>query len=136
MAALASVCAGAEIIDSRYQDFRFKAGDVVADNASSSSFYTGPVQLAPDRLDLVHEAVLVEADGDVIDSATGAAVQGHPGEALALAANVLARPGWAIEPDWLVLTGGMTDAVPISADRAVALHFSQLGSLYVHARET
>ena len=35
MAAVGTVSAGAEVIDSRYKDFRFRAGDVVADNASS-----------------------------------------------------------------------------------------------------
>ena len=35
MAAVESVWGGAEVIDSRYRDFRFTAGDVAADNASS-----------------------------------------------------------------------------------------------------
>ena len=79
--------AGAEVIDSRYEDFRFTLPDVVADNASSAAFVVGSVGRAPEALDLALEAVLVEVDGQVVDSATGAAVQGHPGEALALAAN-------------------------------------------------
>ena len=97
MAAVESVWGGAEVIDSRYQDFRFTAGDVAADNASSGAFVTGPIGLPPADLDLALEAVLVEVGGVVVDSATGAAVQGHPGEALALAANDLARRGHAIE---------------------------------------
>src|SRR5262245_986194 len=60
MSAVESVCAGAEVIDSRYRNFRFTAGDVVADNASSGAFVTGPVGLAPAQLDLALEAVLVE----------------------------------------------------------------------------
>ena len=110
MAAVDHVLGGAEVIDSRYRDFKFAAGDVIADNASSGAFVTGPVALPPSELDLSLEAVLVEVDGQVVDSATGAAVQGHPGEALALAANDLATRGHAIEPGWIVLTGGMTDA--------------------------
>lgn len=132
MAAVASVWGGAEVIDSRYRDFRFTAGDVVADNASSGVYLTGPIGRPPAELDLFLEAVLVEADGVVVDSATGAAVQGHPGEALALAANELARRGHAIEPGWVVLTGGMTDAVPIPAGSSVAMHFTHLGSVYVN----
>lgn len=132
MAAVGSVWAGAEVIDSRYRDFKFTAGDVVADNASSAVYLTGPVGLPPAEIDLFLEAVLVEADGDVVDSATGAAVQGHPGEALALAANELARRGHAIEPGWVVLTGGMTDAVPIPVESSVAMHFTSLGSVYVN----
>lgn len=135
MTAVASVSGGAEVIDSRFRDFRFTAGDVVADNASSAAFVTGPVAVAPTALDLSLEAVLVEVDGVVVDSATGAAVQGHPGEALALAANELARRGRAIEPGWLVLTGGMTDAVPTPPGASIALHFTNLGSIFVHGGE-
>jgi 2-oxo-3-hexenedioate decarboxylase len=43
---------------------------------------------------------------DVVASATGSVVQGHPAEALALAANSLAKRGIALESGWLVLTGG------------------------------
>ena len=136
MAAVASVRAGAEIIDSRYQDFRFTAGDVAADNASSGVFVTGPVGLEPSRLDLSLEAVLVEVDGVVVDSATGAAVQGHPGEALALAANDLARRGHAIEAGWIVLTGGMTDAVYAQPRASIAMHFTHLGSVFLNGGES
>lgn len=131
MAAVASVWGGGEVIDSRYRDFRFTARDVVADNASSGAFVTGPVGLAPDQLDLALEAVLVEVEGAVVDSATGAAVQGHPGEALALAANELAARGFAIEPGWIVLTGGMTDAVPVPHGASVVFQFTSLGSIFV-----
>jgi 2-oxo-3-hexenedioate decarboxylase len=58
-------------------------------------------------------------------------VQGHPAEALALAANSLAGRGLAIEQGWIVLTGGMTDAVPVEPGARVAAHFSTLGSITV-----
>ena len=113
LAAVGSVHGGVEIIDSRYRDFRFTLPDVVADNASAGCFVTGPVAVPPAGLDLALEACLLEVNGQVVDSAAGAAVQGHPAEALALAANDLGRRGLAIEPGWIVLTGGLTDAVPV-----------------------
>ncbi|MEV4452572.1 MULTISPECIES: 2-keto-4-pentenoate hydratase [Streptomyces] len=131
LAAVSSVHGGIEVIDSRYLDFRFKLPDTIADNASSGRFVTGPVGVPPETLDLAMEACLVEVDGQVADSATGAAVQGHPAEALALAANELGRRGMAIEPGWLVLTGGMTDAVPVPPGTTVAVHFTHLGSLHL-----
>jgi 2-oxo-3-hexenedioate decarboxylase len=135
MSAVESVWGGAEVIDSRYKNFRFTAGDVAADNASSGAFVTGPIGLPPSELDLALEAVLVEVDGVVVDSATGAAVQGHPGEALALAANDLARRGHAIEAGWIVLTGGMTDAVFAPPGSSTALHFTNLGSVFLNGGE-
>lgn len=135
MAAVDHVLGGAEVIDSRYRDFKFAAGDVIADNASSGAFVTGPVALPPSELDLSLEAVLVEVDGQVVDSATGAAVQGHPGEALALAANDLATRGHAIEPGWIVLTGGMTDAYFAAPGSSISCHFTNLGSVRIHGGE-
>ena len=132
MSAVESVWGGAEVIDSRYRDFKFTAGDVVADNASSGAFVAGPVSIPPTDLDLAGEAVLVEVDGAIVDSATGAAVQGHPAEALALAANDLATRGHAIEAGWIVLTGGMTDAVFAPPGASIACHFTSLGSVYLN----
>ncbi len=131
LAAVGSVMAGAEIIDSRYKDFRFLAGDVIADNASSGGFVTGPIQKPVSELDLSTEAVLIEVNGQIVDSATGAAIQGHPAEALALAVNDLGRRGYAVEPGWIVLTGGITDAYFAPPGTTVACHFSSLGSVYI-----
>jgi len=129
LAAVDRVYGGIEVIDSRYADYRFTLPDAVADNGSSAYFSVGPVGLPPASLDLSLEAALLEVDGQIVDTATGAAVQGHPAEALALAANALAARGLALEPGWLVLTGGMTDAVPVRRASRLAAHFSHLGSL-------
>jgi 2-oxo-3-hexenedioate decarboxylase len=131
LAAVDRVYAGAEVIDSRYRDFRFTLPDVVADNASSGVFVVGSIGLKPEQLDLALEAVLVEVDGAVVDSATGAAVQGNPAEALALAANDLAKRGLAIEAGQVVLTGGMTDAVFAPPGATISFHFTHLGSIQI-----
>ena len=131
LAAVDSVYGGVEVIDSRYRDFRFTLPDVVADNASSGCFVTGPVAASPLSLDLGLEACLLELNGQVVDSATGAAVQGHPAEALALAANDLGRRGLALEPGWIVFTGGLTHAVAVPPGAVLAAHFTHLGSVFL-----
>jgi 2-oxo-3-hexenedioate decarboxylase len=136
MRAVDRVYGGIELIDSRYRDFRFTLPDVIADNTSSGAFVLGPVGVGPLELDLSLEAVMVEVNGTIVDSATGAAVQGHPGEALAMAANDLGRRGHALEEGWIVLTGGMTDAVPIPSGESVAAHFTHLGSVHLHGGPT
>jgi 2-oxo-3-hexenedioate decarboxylase len=133
LAAVDRVYGGMEVIDSRYADYRFTLPDAVADNGSSACFGLGPIGMPPAQLDLSLEAALLEVDGQIVDTATGAAVQGHPAEALALAANTLATRGLALEPGWLVLTGGMTDAVPLRPGSRVAAHFSHLGSVTLSA---
>jgi 2-oxo-3-hexenedioate decarboxylase len=71
----------------------------------------------------------VELNGQVVDSGTGAAVMGHPGQALAAAANELGRRRLAIEPGWLVLAGGLTEAATVPSGCPLAVHFTTLGSI-------
>ncbi|MFG2276080.1 2-keto-4-pentenoate hydratase [Streptomyces chartreusis] len=127
------VMGAAEIIDSRYVDFRFTLPDVVADNASSGAFVTGPIARSAIGIDLALEPCALEVDGEVVDTATGAAVQGHPAQALALAANDLGRRGHTLRAGWIVLTGGMTDAVRLGKDTTVAADFGSLGRVVVGA---
>src|SRR5260370_21104228 len=117
-----------EIIDRRFRDFRFTLPDVVADNASSGFFVTGPVGVSPAGLDLALEACLLETGGQIVDSATRAAVQGHPAEAPALAANDLGRRRLAIEPGRIVLTRRMTDAVNLPRRPTLAAPLTHLRS--------
>jgi len=128
---VATVHAGFEVIDSRFTDFSFALPDVVADNASAAKFVVAANSLPPEGLDLALEACLLEVDGEIIASATGAAVQGHPAEALALAANALSERGLAIEAGSIVLTGGLTDAVFVEKGRTITAKFSNLGTLSV-----
>ena len=52
LAATDVVFGAVDVLDSRYQDFRFTLTDVVADNASAGAFYLGPIARRPDQLDL------------------------------------------------------------------------------------
>lgn len=127
--AVATVHAGVEVIDSRYRDFVFTLPDVIADNASSSRFAVGGRAVNPIGLDLAAEACVLRVNGQIVDSATGAAVQGHPAAALALAANELGRRGVSIPAGSVVLTGGLTDAVAVTPGDSVSVEFTHLGSV-------
>ena len=131
MEAVGRVYGGFEVIDSRYTDYNFALPDVVADNASSAYFFIGSQGVDPTELDLALEAVVLNVDGQTVATATGAAVQGHPAEALALAANELATRGEFIEAGAIVLTGGMTDAVPVNAGSQISAEFTNLGTIVV-----
>ncbi|MGB3770454.1 MAG: fumarylacetoacetate hydrolase family protein [Rhodococcus sp. (in: high G+C Gram-positive bacteria)] len=131
LAAVDHVVGALEIIDSRFAGYAFSMMDAVADNNSSGRYVTGSIAQGVPGLDLGLEACLLDVDGEIVDSATGAAVWGHPAEALAFAANTLAERGLAIEAGWVVLTGGMTDAVPLQSGSRVAAHFTSLGTVTV-----
>ena len=49
MAAVDTIAGGAEVIDSRYRNFRFRAGDVIADNASSGAYVVIDKTVTPCR---------------------------------------------------------------------------------------
>ena len=134
LAAVESVTAGLEIIDSRFAGYGFAMPDAIADNNSSGLFVLGSSSRTPRGLDLALEGCLLEVDGEVVDSAAGAGVLGHPAEALAFAANQFGRRGHTLEPGWIVLTGGMTAAVPLRDRSVVAAHFTNLGSVTVAVR--
>jgi 2-oxo-3-hexenedioate decarboxylase len=131
LAAVDHVVGAIEIIDSRFSGYKFTMMDAVADNNSSGCYVTGPISRRPEDLNLGMEACLLEVDGEIVDSATGAAVWGHPAEALAFAANALGKRGLAIEPGWVILTGGMTDAVAIRPGARIAAHFTSLGTVTI-----
>lgn len=129
LASVAAVYGGIEILDSRYVGGGTTLADVVADNGSAGACVTGPVAVSPVGLDLSLEGCLVEVDGRVVDSAAGAALAGEPAGVLAHAANELGRRGRALEPGWLVFTGGLTAAVPMEPGAHLAVHFAHLGSI-------
>ncbi len=131
--ATASVCAGLEIIDSRYQAFKFTLQDAVGDNASSALFVLGTEFVAPPR-DLSLLGCLLEVNGRQVATAAGAAVYGDPAQAVAWMANAAGRRGRSLKPGWLVLSGGLTAAVPLRSGDCVTADFAGLGGVSVRAR--
>ncbi len=128
------VCCGLEIIDSRYANFRFTLADVVADNASSARFMLGARRVPPE-FDLALEGCLLEVDQELVATAAGAAVLGHPAEAVAHLANALGARGRGLEAGWVVLSGGLTEAQPLLPGRQIDATFARLGRVGVRSVE-
>jgi 2-oxo-3-hexenedioate decarboxylase len=126
LAAVGSVLGGVEISGTEI------SGAEGSEQLVGGQVVVGPVAVPPSGLDLSLEACLLEVDGEITDSATGAAaVHGHPAQALALAANELGQRGQAIEPGWLVLAGGLTSPVSVRPGMSVAVHYTHLGSIFL-----
>ena len=134
LAATESVCAAIEIIDSRYDNFRFRLPDVIADNASSAAFVLGGVAIDPAHAgDLRLIGCVLSVDGEVVATAAGAAVLGHPAAAVAWLVNRLAERGRALPAGSIVLSGALTDAVAVGAGTRVTAEFGDLGMVEVQA---
>jgi len=136
LAATEAVFAAIDVLDSRYQDFRFTLPDVVADNASAGLFLLGPQAHRPaDIEDLRLVGCVLRVDGDVVYTAAGAATMGHPAAAVAWLANQLATRGEHLPAGSLLFSGGLTAPVPIRAGRSVTAEFDGLGTVELFATQ-
>ena len=118
-----------EIIDSRYENFRFTLPDVVADNCSSSCFVIGSEWVNPSSLDLSLAGVVMTKNGLMQTTGSGAAVLGHPAESVAWMVNKLGERGEGIKKGQIVLSGALTEAIPFEAGDQFQVRVSGMGSV-------
>ena len=126
LAATDGVATGIEILDSRYRDYRFTMPDVIADNTSAGRFVVG-APVPPDGIDLRLAGVVFELGGEVAGTAAGAAALGHPAAAVAWLARSLAAAGEGLRAGQVVLSGGLTAAVPVRPRDVVVASIDRLG---------
>jgi 2-oxo-3-hexenedioate decarboxylase len=135
LAATDAVLAAVDVLDSRFEDYRFTLPDVVADNASAGAFLLGPAAVRPaDLVDLPLVGCVLRVDGEIVATAAGAATMGHPAAAVAWLANRLAARGQALSAGMLVFSGGLTEPVPLSAGSSVTAELDGLGVVELWAR--
>ena len=125
LAATAGVFPAIEIIDSRYEDFRFTLPDVIADNGSASRILLGGRLVPVTDIDLQLEGMVLRSGGEVVHTAAGAAISGHPAAAVAW----LARVAEGLPAGSIVLSGGLTAAVELSPGMVVSAEYTSLGSV-------
>ena len=126
--AVEAICPAIEVIDSRYRDFKFTLGDVIADNASSSRLVLGPARVKPDAVDLGNLGMVMEINGSVAQIGSSAAIYEHPANSLAELANLLAPLGQSLKAGWVVMAGGATAAEHLKAGDQVRLSVDGLGT--------
>ncbi len=129
LAAIDVVLPAVEVLDSRYENFRFDLISVVADNTSAAGFVTGGRPRKLRELDLPTLGMVVEKNGKVVEVGAGAAVLGHPAESVAMLANSLARRGEVIPAGTFIMSGGITAAVGVERGDNINVRFQDLGSL-------
>ena len=134
LAATGQILGGIEIIDSRYRDFRFALSDVIADNTSAARVALTSGGVPPALTDLGTLGCVLEVDGEVVDSAAGAALLDHPAVCVAELANHLAVHGRYLPAGSIVLAGGLTEAVPLLGHRLLTARFADLGDVTVTLR--
>ena len=129
LAALDFAIPAIEIIDSRYENFKFDLKSVIADNTSAAGFVTGSNSRKVADLDLVSMGVVLEKNGEIVELGAGAAVLGHPAASVAMLANMLAERGEEIPAGTFIMTGGITAAVAVEKGDNINMRCQNLGSV-------
>ncbi len=131
LAATSGISPALELVDSRIANWQIKLSDTIADNASSARVIVSEQIVPLNGLDLAAEAVTLTRNGIEVGSGNGAAVLGHPAEAVAWLANKLAEYGIAIVAGQLVLPGAMCAAAIVTAGETYRAVFTTIGEVSV-----
>lgn len=111
-----------EVVDSIYVDYRFRLEDNTADGSSAAQVVIGPTLPAHDGLDLIEVAFF--HNGTHLDTVMGSAASGHPANGVIWLADQLHRMGGRLEAGQIVITGGLTPAVPLAPGDVVFARFA------------
>tara|TARA_R110002110_G_scaffold91264_2_gene237529 strand:+ start:150000 stop:150770 length:771 start_codon:yes stop_codon:yes gene_type:complete len=130
ISAVEAIAPAMEIIDSRYENFKFSLVDVVADNSSSSSFVIGPWQ--PPLEDISDVVMRLEFDGDAVQAGSSADILGNPYLSLVEAARLAGEAGMTLQAGWVVLAGAATAAEALRPGITASVDAGILGSASVH----
>ena len=120
-----------EIVDSRIRDWKIKIQDTVADNASCGVLTLGGVRKSPRQIDLALAGMVLDMNGEIISTSTGAAVQGSPVNAVAWLANTLGRLGIGLKAGEIILSGSQSPLVAVKAGDSLNCSVGGLGSTSV-----
>ncbi|HLH41485.1 MAG TPA: fumarylacetoacetate hydrolase family protein, partial [Bryobacteraceae bacterium] len=108
--AVEGVLPGIEIVDRRFEEWTaVGAESLIADNACHAAWVKGSLVQSWRGLDLAAQEVRLSVNGAVIQKGNGAAVLGHPLNALHWLAASLHERGLALKAGQYVTTGVTTD---------------------------
>jgi 2-keto-4-pentenoate hydratase len=114
-----------EVVDSVWRDYRFSLAANTADGSSAAGVVVGEVITGDLAHDLAAVTVELRRNGTLEATGSGAAALGHPERALAWLREELATHGETLREGDLVITGGLTRAVPLAPGDVVEARFPQ-----------
>lgn len=126
-----AVMACFEIVDSRIRDWNIKIQDTVADNASSGLFVLGDKAIDPRTVDLSLCGMVLEKNGEVVQTGAGAAALGSPVNCVAWLANTLGKLGITLKAGEVILSGALAAMVPAVPGDNMRVSVGGVGSVSV-----
>ena len=114
-----------EIIDSRYQNFKFSLEDVIADNCSSAGFVLG--KWHDIKTPLANLSIELIINDQVVQSGNSNAILGDPWESVIAAARLCEQYNQVIKAGNYILAGAATPAVYLEKDQTIKAKVATMG---------
>lgn len=131
--ACSAVCSALEILDSRYEQFKyFSMEDVIADNSSSSDFALGPWRKNLTDLDLKELKMQMKVNGETAQTGISKDISGDPILSVVQLCELLAERGQTLKAGSIVLAGAATAAVELKPGMKIELSVDGLEDVTVN----
>ena len=125
LAAVESVAPAIEVIDSRYQNFKFSLADVIADNCSSTGFVIG--SWLPADTDIAALDMQLKVNDETQTQGLSSEILDHPLNSLVEAARCVAQYGETLQPGQIVLAGAATAAIALERGQDISAEVESMG---------
>lgn len=123
-----------EIVDTRYDSWNFKIFDTIADSASYARIITGDNLTKLDGVDLSVIGMATYKNGELINTASGAAVMGNPINSVVWLANKMLEFGNCLKKGEVILSGSLTPVFPFEKGDSIHVVFDRIGSVSTRAK--
>jgi 2-oxopent-4-enoate hydratase len=135
--ATAFIMPSLEIIDGRTKrdPGKRRVENSIADNAGTGRVVFGAKRCSIEDIDLRCMGLIFEKNGEVISTATGAAVYGNPIQAVGWLANKLSEFGVTLDAGETILSGSLIAAVRAKNRDTFTATFDHIGSVKVRFTE-
>lgn len=121
------VAPAVEIIDSRYENFKFSLEDVIADNCSSTGYVIGDWQDIPENLDNLD--IQLKVNDAVAQEGKTSAILSNPLQSMVELTRLASKAEIKIEAGQVVLAGAATAAVYLDYDQKIEAEVESLGKV-------
>ena len=106
-------CASIEIVGSRVANWDISITDTIADNASASHFVLGDAKVSVESINLVHCAMSMTRNGELVSEGNGEACMGNPLHAVVWLANTMISMKTPLRAGEIILSGALGLMVPV-----------------------
>lgn len=118
-----------EVIDSRYENFKFSLEDVIADNCSSTGYVIGEWKdLETENISKLE--IRMKINNEVVETGKTSAILDNPLKSVVELSRLASAAGLTVKKDQIILAGAATAAVYLKENDAVEADLEDVGNVY------